>query len=226
MRREFDSRHLGGDGKYIKSLNELGIYCLELMKELIMEADINNEGQFTEFVLNGKTVKDLEVFYNCSRSKIYSYKRKYDLIGKTPNSHRQETEDGLKTCKSCKTEKPLMDFYSNGRLSSGMRKYKPNCKVCEIEKNSINKQKKIETIINEHGREYKCELCGYDTNYAALEFHHIDTTTKDFSKGDISQTASLDNIRTMLKYELPKCAILCANCHREFHNPLSNKLRG
>ncbi len=182
----------------------------------MIEADINNEGQFTEFVLNGKTVKELETIYNCSRSSIYKYKRKYELIGKTP---RKNLEDGLKVCKSCKSEKPLEEFYSNGRTSTGFRKYKPSCKTCEIEQNSVEKQKRINTIILEHNREYKCEVCGYDKNYAALEFHHIDPKAKEFTKGEITNTMSL----VRLDIELPKCAILCTNCHREFHNPLSMK---
>ncbi len=27
----------------------------------------------------------------------------------------------------------------------------------------------------------KCEICGYDKNIAALEFHHIDSSQKEFS---------------------------------------------
>lgn len=196
------------------------------MVELMIEADINNEEQFSEFVLNGKTVKELQNLYNCTRSKIYTFKRKYNLIGKTPNSRRIDIEDGLKVCKSCKTEKPLSEFYSNGRHSSGRVKYKPSCKLCETGKVSKQKQYRINTIIQEHGREYKCELCGYDKNYAAIEFHHIDSNTKEFSKADIPTATSLEKIRELLKYELPKCAILCANCHREFHNPLSMKVWG
>ena len=26
----------------------------------------------------------------------------------------------------------------------------------------------------------KCEICGYNKNVSALEFHHIDSVTKDF----------------------------------------------
>lgn len=57
-----------------------------------------------------------------------------------------------------------------------------------------------------------CARCGYDKCDAALEFHHLDPSQKDFS------------FRTRKKMtweglvvELDKCVLLCANCHREVH---------
>ena len=65
--------------------------------------------------------------------------------------------------------------------------------------------------------EYKggcCERCGYNKNYAAFDFHHINPETKD---------PAFRNIRywsmERAKLELDKCLLLCANCHREEHNP-------
>jgi hypothetical protein len=60
-----------------------------------------------------------------------------------------------------------------------------------------------------------CQKCGYDKFYGALEFHHLDPSEKD---GDWHKLRlkSWDKI----KYELDKCILLCANCHREAHNAL------
>lgn len=60
----------------------------------------------------------------------------------------------------------------------------------------------------------KCERCGYDTTIKALEFHHLDPSQKDF-------TISNDKFKLeeALK-ESEKCALLCANCHRELHDGL------
>lgn len=60
----------------------------------------------------------------------------------------------------------------------------------------------------------KCSECGYDKNYASLDFHHIDPSQKDFS---ISSNSYFpwDTIKT----ELDKCILLCRNCHGEIHNP-------
>jgi len=69
-------------------------------------------------------------------------------------------------------------------------------------------------IIQERGAQ--CERCGYNKNIAALEFHHRDASEKDF--GVDMRTFSNTNLET-LRLELDKCDMLCANCHREEHNP-------
>lgn len=62
----------------------------------------------------------------------------------------------------------------------------------------------------------KCEHCGYNRNYAALEFHHPDPLKKDFQL-DIR---ILSNRRwDTILVEAEKCLLLCSNCHAEIHNP-------
>lgn len=61
----------------------------------------------------------------------------------------------------------------------------------------------------------KCEICGYNKNIAALEFHHINPEEKDFSISDSNIYKNLE----VLKREVDKCMLVCANCHREIHNP-------
>ena len=67
--------------------------------------------------------------------------------------------------------------------------------------------------------EYKgggCEICGYNKCIEALEFHHIDETTKEFPVS--GSTRSLER----QKKEADKCIMLCANCHRELHAGLNH----
>jgi len=62
----------------------------------------------------------------------------------------------------------------------------------------------------------KCERCGYDKNFAAMEFHHDDPTKKLFSL----DLRSLSNRRwEVILEEVKKCRLLCSNCHAEEHNP-------
>jgi predicted transcriptional regulator len=60
----------------------------------------------------------------------------------------------------------------------------------------------------------KCNRCGYNKNWAALDFHH---------KNDKSFSLDITNLRKVkqdkLEEELAKCELLCANCHREEHHP-------
>ena len=74
-------------------------------------------------------------------------------------------------------------------------------------------KRKCEYILSHGG---KCEICGYNKNIAALEFHHKNPDEKEFQI-DARKFANCDIHK--LEKELDKCMILCANCHREIHNP-------
>lgn len=75
-----------------------------------------------------------------------------------------------------------------------------------------NRRKKIrQSAIGYKGA--KCCICGYNKCEEALEFHHLDSTQKDFGISDKGYTRSWSKV----KKELDKCLLLCANCHREIH---------
>lgn len=65
----------------------------------------------------------------------------------------------------------------------------------------------------------KCLKCGYNKNYSALQFHHINPEEKEDSL-DI-RVLSTKNWEWCLN-ELKKCQLLCSNCHFEHHNPRFN----
>jgi transposase-like protein len=56
----------------------------------------------------------------------------------------------------------------------------------------------------------RCAACGYDDHPAALQFHHVDRSTKTFTLRD-GGTRSLARMRE----EARKCVLLCANCHAQ-----------
>ena len=67
--------------------------------------------------------------------------------------------------------------------------------------------------------EYKggaCKYCNYSKSSIALCFHHIDPSTKSFSVSN----GGLEKTWEVLKKELDKCELLCANCHAEEHEKL------
>jgi len=66
----------------------------------------------------------------------------------------------------------------------------------------------------------KCEICGYDKNYAALCFHHINPNEKELPL--TVRQISNHNIKK-LQEEIKKCMLLCHNCHMELHHPSYNK---
>ena len=62
----------------------------------------------------------------------------------------------------------------------------------------------------------KCQRCGYNRNYAALQLHHPKPKEKEFQLD--SRSLSNRQWGVILK-EAKKCLLLCANCHAEEHHP-------
>ena len=60
----------------------------------------------------------------------------------------------------------------------------------------------------------KCAVCGYDKCQRALSFHHVNPKEKDFDLSSRGLTRSWERI----KKEIDKCVLLCANCHMELHD--------
>jgi len=77
--------------------------------------------------------------------------------------------------------------------------------------------RKVELIESMGG---KCEICGYERNYAAMSFHHTTPQEKETTL-DIRtlSNSSWEKIRE----EAKKCQLLCSNCHMEIHYPHLNK---
>ncbi len=82
-------------------------------------------------------------------------------------------------------------------------------KMKEWNKRLYTKRKeKINLLKIERGG--KCEICGYNEYLGALDFHHKNNKEKSFAIGH-RRGFSIDKLRE----EVKKCALLCANCHRE-----------
>jgi hypothetical protein len=59
----------------------------------------------------------------------------------------------------------------------------------------------------------ECQICGYSRCLVALDFHHIDESTKEFELSQRDLTRKWEKIVE----EAKKCLLVCANCHREIH---------
>ena len=81
----------------------------------------------------------------------------------------------------------------------------------ESEKVMRNQKRKKQYAIDLFGG--KCCICGYDKCIEALEFHHLDKSTKEEKPSKAILSWSFDRA----KKELDKCILVCANCHREIH---------
>jgi hypothetical protein len=123
----------------------------------------------------------------------------------------------------------------------GLEKIKnTHCEVCQTlltgnQRNYCSVKCKVQTTNHKHqnyiaqqarGLERKKQLikiaggeccdCGYKKNISALEFHHLNPDKKSF--GIDLRKCSCANWERLVE-EVKKCVLICANCHRERHNP-------
>lgn len=97
----------------------------------------------------------------------------------------------------------------NYRKETDKKYYEENKKIIYTNKVKRLKRKK-EKLLGILGG--KCSKCGYSRCTAALEFHH--TGNKE---GHVAHILKNSSEEKALK-EVKGCILLCANCHREWHN--------
>jgi 5-methylcytosine-specific restriction endonuclease McrA len=159
-------------------------------------------------VQEGLSLNQLATRFRCAPATVRHWMKQYRLKTLRALGLRvvAQTADGMRYCPACETSKVVTDFYTR-RQGTGLSGW---CKACSnqsaLERQRETKRKGIEYLGG------SCEICGYDRYYGALEFHHKDPTQKDPS-WSTSKSRSFES----LKVELDKCALLCANCHRETH---------
>lgn len=146
----------------------------------------------------------------------------------------------MKTCKDCGKWIPCRVKINNKIVSTQRRKYCYDCSPfgsgnnhllkgnkTEEEKKLIiaSRKKKRSKVVYNFQKTWrrkrkdkllqelggKCSRCGYNKSAWALEFHHQNPNTKEFSLSCLGLTCSWNK----LLEEAKKCIILCANCHRE-----------
>lgn len=81
------------------------------------------------------------------------------------------------------------------------------CRKCQADRIRSRNQEHKEILVKENGG--GCAICGYNKCFRALQFHHIDPSTKSFGIGKTSRSLK------QLREEATKCVLLCANCHIE-----------
>lgn len=118
----------------------------------------------------------------------------------------------MKQCEICGKSFEPMD-------KAWTRKYCYECSPHEDENVShaeavTIKRRAIKKMLIEY-KGGKCERCGYDRCYRALEFHHLNPEEKDFGL-----SRNLTKSISSLKKEVDKCILLCSNCHAEEHQRL------
>ncbi len=102
--------------------------------------------------------------------------------------------------------------YKHGGKSNRVVQTKDERKKSMIEHvNNCRRKRRLELIEYKGG---KCAVCGYNKCVRSLAFHHINPQEKDFTLG--GRAYSLE----VMKREVDKCVLVCANCHGEIHEQI------
>jgi transposase len=93
------------------------------------------------------------------------------------------------------------------------------CRRCRAEAVVRRRRRVKKMLVEEAGG--GCRLCGYDRCAAALVFHHLDPTAKEFGVAYAGMARSIERLRA----EVCKCILLCSNCHAEVESGVSSLSR-
>lgn len=120
-----------------------------------------------------------------------------------------------KICRVCNIEQSIDDFYKfkDNRNRGGKGVYlKYCCKTCD-KKNGLKQKAKSRKRKRQYLWEFKkthpCVDCG-ESNPIVLQFDHINGENKKY---DVGILAAGGHSMRLLKEEIDKCEIRCANCH-------------
>ena len=80
------------------------------------------------------------------------------------------------------------------------------CKMCYIDYRAMLRKAKRD-FMAEYKVEMGCADCGYNSHPHALDFDHIGEKEFNLSQGQ-------DKSYKILREEMAKCDVVCANCHR------------
>jgi hypothetical protein len=121
-------------------------------------------------------------------------------------------------CKKCVDKYNTLTIHKYSEYYSKYRKENKE-KISVKTRAWYVKKKQLWIDIIKNSIDLKCIECGYDKSFAALDFHHIDPSTKDSSiqfNVLLQRAPTPERVRIVFG-ELEKCVVLCSNCHRELH---------
>lgn len=158
--------------------------------------------ELEEFIKEHST-REAARHFNCSQTNIRYWMQKFGI---KKNKKKVYTEAGEKRCPKCGQVKPLIEFYKGSGKKSGSW-----CRAC-MAAQIVEKLRecKKQAVTYKGGR---CQICGFNDYFGALEFHHLNPEEKDSGISRMTRRAMTEK---MIK-ELDKCILLCSNCHRMVH---------
>jgi hypothetical protein len=124
----------------------------------------------------------------------------------------------MKTCFRCKVSKPLDQFNRSAKNRDGRHSYCRDCQKAHYRGNYERHYRNVRRValarLARHRRiiydalRGGCIDCGF-TDIRALQFDHV----RGEKLGSISQMVRQGTSDALLRAEIAKCDVRCANCH-------------
>jgi hypothetical protein len=164
---------------------------------------------------SGASIAQIAESVGRSKAAVRHWLAKYGLrtaggIGRrSPDASREAREAGLT---EVSLDCPRHGTAGHVRDSRGYFR----CRRCRQEAVVRRRRRVKEILVAEAGG--CCRLCGYDRCRAALQFHHLDPSAKQFGVAENGMARSIERLRA----EVRKCVLLCSNCHAEVESGISS----
>ena len=158
-----------------------------------------------KLVEEGASIRDMAEEFGVGYSTLRYWLRRLDL--QTERSVRKKEGErardaGLRRTYLRCPKHGHTAFYS--RSEGGYR-----CAKCNTGAVSERRREVKRRLVDEAGG--CCRICGFAEHPAALHFHHVDPSTKEFHLAHLGASRSIGRMRA----EAAKCVLLCANCHAQ-----------
>lgn len=151
---------------------------------------------------NDATLVEIAEALDRSVSTVRYWLARYEIKTTRLGGPRRRIGDGSKTA--------TFDCRKHGRtefILEGRGYYR--CKQCRAAAVARRRRTVKKRLVAEAGG--ACVLCGYARCLNALQFHHIEPSSKKFHLAYRGHSRSIARSRE----EMRKCVLLCANCHAE-----------
>jgi transposase-like protein len=149
-------------------------------------------------VEDGRSIREIAVELDLSPTAVRHWLAKYELS--TQPSRYLRSNEAAAIVREC-AQHGWTTFVRTGQAG------RFRCGRCNSQAVTDRRRRVKEMLVAEFGG--ACRLCGFARYPGALQFHHIDASTKRFQIGGRGLTRSLK----ILREEAKKCVLLCANCH-------------
>jgi transposase len=166
-------------------------------------------------VEEGMSIAQIATALDRSKGSIRHWLEKYGL--NTTNVGGGPSRKGAREARAAGLAETVLECPQHGRVEHVRepRGYY-RCRTCRMEA-VVRRRRRVKKILVEEAGG-RCKLCGYKRCLAALQFHHLDPSIKEFGVAQQGMARSIERLRV----EAHKCILLCSNCHVEVESGMAS----